>query len=177
MINKNKFAVKKIPLENLSEYQIEQCKLFSEYSFSTSITKYSERNQSDIEKIKSDIFLGKTAEFMVYNYLNKNDKNPTSPDLNIYSAKKKSFDADIFVKNTKIHVKSHKINKYFPVSWIFQKSDPLIIHKDSNNYLALVVLDDINYMYILNIMDVIFEEPLKESLKNNKICIYEKNLT
>jgi hypothetical protein len=176
MINKNKFAVKKIPLETLSEYQIEQCKLFSEYSFSTSITKYSERNQSDIEKIKSDIFLGKTAEFMVYNYLNQKQKNPTTPDLNIYSATKKSFDADISTENVKIHVKSHKVNNNFPVSWVFQKSDPLITHKDKNNYLALIVLDNINYMYIININDAVFKEPIKDSLKNNKVCIYEKDL-
>lgn len=168
--------IKKISLEPLSIYQIKQCELFSEYSFSTSIQKYSERNQNDIQKIKNDIFFGKTAEFLVYNYLNKKQKNPTAPDLNIYSATKKSFDADILIENAKIHVKSHKVNNNFPISWVFQQSDPLITHKDPNNYLALVVLDNINYMYILNIMDANFKEPLKESLKNNKVCIYENDL-
>jgi hypothetical protein len=168
--------IKKISLEPLSEYQVEQCKLFSQHSFSTSTAKYSERNQNDIQKIQTDIFFGKTAEFMVYNYLNQKQKNPTTPDLNIYSATKKSFDADISTENAKIHVKSHKVNNNFPVSWVFQKSDPLITHKDENNYLALVVLDNINYMYIINVNDAVFKEPLKESLKNNKVCIYEKDL-
>ena len=169
----------KFYLEQITEYQYKQCELFAEYSVSTSVNQYKKRMQFNIDKIKKDIFYGKTAEFMVYNYLIKAGKNPTTPDLNIYIGKNKSYDADIALGDNNLHVKSHLINNNFPVSWLFQKNDPLIINKNKNDFLVLVVInndDDRNFMYVLNINDVSFKEPIKESLRQSKLCLYESDL-
>lgn len=168
--------VRKYSLKQPSKYQIEQCRLFSEYSVNSSLDQYKKRNQNNKDKIISDIYYGKIAEFMVYNFLSSKSKKLNSPDLNIYSKYKKSFDADLVVDGINIHVKSHKVNSNFPVSWLFQKSDPLVrsINKD---LLALVVLDkDSSYMYMHKSSDIEFDEPMKDSLKFSKVCVYEKKI-
>jgi hypothetical protein len=49
------------------------------------------------------------AEYAVYNFLVEKDRVVTQPDIMIYSVKRKSFDADLFVdEKTPIHVKSCK---------------------------------------------------------------------
>ena len=170
----NKFILKQI-----SEYQFKQCELFTKYSVNTSTDEYKRRMQFDVDKIKNDIYYGKIAEFMVYNYLVECDRNPTTPDLNIYLKDEKSYDADIFLDNIKLHVKSHLINQNYPVSWVFQKNDPLILNKNDNEFLALVVSEIDNadyYMYLLNIKDAKFGELMKESLRLSKTCLYESDL-
>jgi len=162
-----------INLEHVTEYQHQQSLLFAKYSTSSSVDEYGKRNQYNINKIQQDIYNGKVSEFMVYNYLKNVGKSPSSPDLNIYEKKEKSYDADIIVGNANIHVKSHCTSSSFPVSWMFQKNDPLVIWKPQYNFLCLVVLDKIqNYMFIKDIRDVEFSEPKKESLKSSKVCIY-----
>tara|TARA_R110002153_G_scaffold109109_5_gene249844 strand:+ start:473 stop:982 length:510 start_codon:yes stop_codon:yes gene_type:complete len=164
----------KIQLNKITEYQNKQCILFSKYSVFSSLSEYEKRNQFNEDKIINDIYNGKKAEFLVYNFLISKQKKLASPDLNIYERYNKSYDADLHLKNVNIHVKSHKVNGNFPVSWVFQKKDPLLLEVKNNNYLALVVMNkDINYMYLKNIKDVSFKEPVKESLRNTKLCIYE----
>jgi len=167
----------KIQLSKITKYQEKQCKLFSEFSVTSSLDEYEKRNQSNKDKITTDIYNGKEAEFMVYNFLISSSKKLNSPDLNIYDKFNKSYDADLVLKNANIHVKSHKVNSNFPVSWVFQKNDPLLVYRDEKDFLALVVINnDISYMYLNKISEVQFKEPIKESLKETKLCIYEKDL-
>ena len=86
--------MKKILLHMPTEYQIKQCELFAKYSIDTNIEYYQKRMQFDESKVKKDIFKGKVAEFMVYNYLKQKHKYPTLPDLQIYSEDEKTFDCD-----------------------------------------------------------------------------------
>ena len=160
----------KIKLEAITEYQRLQCELFSRFSFSSSLDEYNRRGQHNSDKIINDIYNGKVAEFMVYNFFIKKGRSVSSPDLNIYSKKMKSFDADLVVGDVNVHVKSHISNNIFPVSWMFQKNDPLPIE----DYLCLVV--DNTYMYIKKVSDVEFSEPMKESLRHTKVCLYEKTI-
>jgi hypothetical protein len=169
--------MKKYILEPATEYQVKQCELFSHYSVDTSADCYKRRNQTNIEKIIKDIYYGKLAEFMVYNFLISKGKKPSVPDVTIYDKKRKSFDADIISGKNNIHVKCHKVNNLFAISWMFQKTDPLIINGQDNDFLALVVLDeDESYMYLENIKNVIFGLPMKESLRKTKVCLYESSL-
>ncbi len=167
----------KIQLNTISEYQDKQCDLFSKYSCFSSFSEYEKRNQSNKEKIISDIYNGKKAEFLVYNYLISKQKKLSSPDLNIYEKYNKSYDSDLNIKEINIHVKSHNVNGNFPISWVFEKKDPLLSEMKENNFLALVVINrEINYMYLKKISEVKFKEPLKECLKKTKVCVYENDL-
>ncbi len=165
-------------LNEITEYQDEQCSLFAKHSVSTSLSEYKKRNQFNKDKIIDDIYNGKKAEFMVYNFLIAKQRKLSSPDLNIYERYDKSYDADLYLEDADahIHVKSHKVNGNFPVSWVFQKKDPLLLEARDNDYLALVVMDKgASYMYLKNIKDVVFRDPAKESLRKTKSCIYESD--
>ena len=164
----------KIQLNKITEYQDKQCELFSKYSVLSSLSEYKKRNQVDKDKIINDIYNGKKAEFLVYNFLISKKKELNSPDLNIYEKYNKSYDADLILKDVSIHVKSHNVSGNFPISWVFQKKDPLLSELKDNNFLVLVVMNkEINYMYLKKISEVDFKQPLKESLRMTKVCVYE----
>lgn len=174
--------VKKIYLKKLTKYEKAQCKLFAEHSVSTHVDEYKRRGQEGIDKIKSDIYHGKVGEIMVYNYLmSMPGMSGVSPvDFHIFEdAKHKSYQADLKVGASNIHVKTHVVNKNFPVSWLFQKNDPLIRTDSVSEVLFLCVLDSREcYAYMTLIKpDVIrFEEPMKDALKLTKVCVYEETL-
>ena len=164
----------KIQLNKITEYQDKQCELFSKYSVLSSLSEYKKRNQVDKDKIINDNYNGKKAEFLVYNFLISKKKELNSPDLNIYEKYNKSYDADLILKDVSIHVKSHNVSGNFPISWVFQKKDPLLSELKDNNFLVLVVMNkEINYMYLKKISEVDFKQPLKESLRMTKVCVYE----
>ena len=167
----------RIRLNEITDYQNKQCDLFSKYSALSSFPEYKKRNQYNKDKIINDIYIGKSAEFLVYNFLISKQKQLAPPDLTIYKKHKKSYDADLRLKDVNIHVKSHKVNGNFPISWVFQKNDPLLLQRKDNDYLALVVMDKgVNNMYLKKIKDVVFKEPVKESLRKTKLCVYESDL-
>ena len=168
----------RIQLDKITEYQDEQCILFSNHSVSSSLSEYEKRSQFNKEKIINDIYNGKKAEFLVYNFLMSRQKKLSSPDLNVYEKYNKSYDADLILENASVHVKSHNVNGSFPVSWVFQKKDPLLSELKDNDFLALVVLNKhINYMYLKRISQVDFKQPLKESLRKTKLCVYEADFS
>ena len=166
--------MKRIELVMPSVYQVRQSKLFAESSADTSLDEYEKRGQADKHKITKDIYSGKIAEFMVFKWLKEKGKDLLPPDLQIYEAGQKSFDADLISDSTKIHVKSHTINENYPISWLFQKKDSLVTAPTENDFIALVVLSKEGcYMYLQKAKEVVFKEPLKESLKESKVCVYE----
>lgn len=165
-----------ISLPNITDYQDMQCWLFAKYSYDSSLDEYRKRNQFNKNKIIKDIYNGKKAEFLVYNYLVRKGKKLNSPDVNIYDKRNKSYDADLSVDGINIHVKSHLKNENYPVSWVFQTKDPLLFKKNDNDYLALVVVSDKSYMYVKYISKVSFKDPIKKVLKTNKSCVYEKDI-
>ena len=82
----------KIQLNPITEYQDKQCELFSKYSVWSSLSEYKKRNQVNKDKIVNDIYNGKKAEFLVYNFLISKQKEINSPDLNVYEKHNKSYD-------------------------------------------------------------------------------------
>jgi hypothetical protein len=169
--------MKKIKLKNPNAYTLKRCEIFAEFSVQSSVDEYARRNQNDVEKIKLDIYRGKVAEFMVYDYILSKDKNVTKPDLEIYDKYHKSFDSDLMSDGVNLHVKSHFVNPRFPVSWVFQKKDKLTTSA-GDDYLCLVVMNENgdNWFYIQKAKLAKFEQPKKESLRASKLCIYEKSL-
>lgn len=139
-------SAKTISLLGISEDQLQGCYSFAEASYSSSLDKYSRRNQSNCNKIKNDIYLGKVAEYAMYNYYVSRGFKVSVPDVQVYDAKSKSFDADLTLYSDmeyKIHVKSHFIGSVFPTSWVFQKEDPLVIHPKEYDIIALCNIDSI----------------------------------
>ena len=114
---------------------------------------------------------------MVYDYLTSRGKHVTKPDLDIYDKHHKSFDSDLVSDGVNLHVKSHFVNPRFPVSWVFQKKDK-ITSDAGDDYLCLVVMKENwdNWFYIQAAKLLDFKQPVKESLRATKVCIYEKDL-
>ena len=169
--------MKKIHLNNPSKYQNLQCQLFSEFVVDTNKDEYSRRGSSDIDKLKDDIYWGKYAEFMVWNHFLDSANTLSSVDVNIYSVKNKSFDADLKVNMSPVHVKSCLDSSKYPNSWMFQKFDPLFEAPNCEDKICFVVIcDNGSYMYESNIMDVEISEPVLIHLRKTKCCVYERDL-
>lgn len=168
----------KIPLTIPTEYQIKQCVLFTDYVFSTNEKVYQSRGSSDLNKIKKDIYQGKVAECMVWNFLEMEGRKPTPIDFTIYDHKRKSFDADVCVGDFKIHIKSCADWTGCPNSWLFQKQDPIVTNATANDMLFLCVLtDDRNgYAYVIPAKEAKKEETISVPLRENKVAVYEKSL-
>ncbi len=145
--------LKKVKLIAPSSYQEKLCDLFSKEVFhnSESGKTYMDRtkNSGSENKIIADIYLGKMAEYAVWNYLVSQDKFPTEPELAIYSNKRKSYDADLKIGNTKIHVKSCVYNEKFSNSWVFRPNDPIVTNPDENDFVILCALKDNTFEGIL----------------------------
>lgn len=172
--------MKIIELQEIDVFQQLYCLGFSEKSVDSSIDQYSKRSQNNIEKIKDDIYLGKVAEYAIYNHYKSQDKKISLPDITIYDAKHKSYDADLTLSNQySIHVKSHYIKSQFPTSWVFQKTDPLIKSPSTSDIIALCVIDHkgqgqayIDYATTL----IQHTKPLVKKYLSSKTAIYLKDI-
>ena len=165
----------KVILPTPSNFEKKLCSYFSEECAVSNVTEYRKRNQLNINKISKDIYYGKIAEILVFNYLISKGKKASPPDFMIYESKMKSFDADIKVEDVNIHVKSCLDSSNFPNSWLFQPNDPLIKQNSDKDILALVVISKKPYVYFRKINTVKFESPVKKSL--NKLVIYERSFS
>lgn len=171
--------LKKINLVAPSSYQEKLCSLFSAEVYITNKDMYSSRNQNNEDKVKSDIYFGKMAEFAVYNYLLSINRKCSTPDIMIYQAKQKSYDADLIVNDSvPLHVKSCINSPTYGNSWVFQPNDSLVNSPNENETIALVVMEyNLTFSgYIVKATDVIdlYKPPRKAEL--NKKVLYEKDL-
>jgi len=158
-------------LKPVTEYQDKLSKLFADHCVTTNLDEYAKRSQENKGKVISDIYNGKVAEYMVYNTLTGKGKNPTPPDIMIYDANKKSFDADINCGIIDVHVKSCQGDSPFGSSWLFQPYDLLVSKPSENDYLALCVLGEKPYMYLVKASTMQYSNPIKKNL--DKKVIYE----
>lgn len=118
---------------------IKICNHFADRVISTNIDCYQNRKQYNLDKIRQDIVLGKIAEWGVYfNYLHRGRTNIGIPDMNIYQAGHKNFDADLKWGFYNLHIKSQTFEsaERFGDSWIFQAKDPLF---DFSNEYDIIV--------------------------------------
>jgi len=172
---------KKLKLTAPSTYQEALANLFSKEVFynSASGNMYKTRTQNNVkeEKLISDIYLGKMAEFAVWNFLHKQKKNATFPDINVYESYRKNYDADIMIGETKVHVKSCSENNYGN-SWVFRPSDPIVSNPDENDFVALVVLTKQSTFdaYFLSAIELLGMYKPPRNPDYHMMVIYEEDL-
>jgi hypothetical protein len=162
-----------------STYQESLCLAFSNEVYQSNKEKYAERNKSDKDKIKSDIYKGKLAEYAVYNFLVANGKQVTSPDIMIYNKHDKSFGADLYVNKTSpLHIKSCMHVDTLNNSWLFQPNDPVTILPSEDDMIAFVIIkpDATFYCYLARATEMIdiYSAPRNPLLR--KKAIYESSL-
>lgn len=163
----------------IKDEDIKKINDFVNSSINTHTSYYKKRNQEDIEKIKSDIYNGKLAEYAVY-YFYKDKIKITLPDIDVYQGYKKSFDSDFIINdNIHLHVKSQHINlsKRFGLSWSFQKEDMLTKLPNEKDWVIFTLIEDLNKVKIVKKIkgvDLIskYKDPLLERLKGIKKVIY-----
>ncbi len=173
-----------IKLDQITKKVVED---FVTKSVPTNTDEYKRRNQFSVNKIKQDVYNGKMAEFGVYEFLS--DRFEVSePDIQVYSARQKSFDADLFLTNkngkeVKIHVKSQHIDSAnrFGKSWSFQPEDVLTFSPDENDTVCFcLVHDDTTIEILKNIkaVDLVnrYKDPKLPKLKGKKRVIYFEDL-
>jgi hypothetical protein len=173
--------IKKVQLIPPSSYQESVADLFSKEVFYNTSNKsvYTNTNKSSPEKLISGIYLGKLAEFAVWNFLISVKKKASFPDVSILPADMKSYDADIISEGTNIHVKScMSTSNTFPISWLFYPNDPVTITPQENDFCAFVICYPSKRFegYFAKAVDMIvmYKDPKLEHLK--KKVIYEEDL-
>ena len=92
---------------------------------------------------EEDIWVGAMAEFATYYYLREKGEDCSAPDLTIYSAKEKSYDADIRCNSRFYHVKGQSLRsqKLYGDSWLLQRYDKIAQKPIKRHYLILCTVD------------------------------------
>lgn len=160
------------------------CKHFADRVIDTNKDEYARRNQINYDKIKQDILVGKLAEWGVFFiYLNRNRNSVSMPDMNIYSAKDKSFDADLHWNLYSIHVKSQTFESFcrYGDSWMFQSKDPLFAHSSEYDIIVGCRVTVVEEGCLVEIRlekpfkNIVFAEPKLSKFAGNKKAIYLKD--
>jgi len=168
----------------IKEVDLRNCLKFANDSAPT--TNYSGRNQTDMLKITRQALFGKIAEFGVYNSTLFNGFS--KPDLAVYKGVDKSWESDLSNKKFKLAVKSWSSTQSKTVmSWVFQwkdlsggGNDSEMFLKGSNEIICCTLVDYTEMItQVVSVFTVAeavenkwFQEPVKESLKGIKKCIY-----
>ena len=172
---------KKVNLIAPSLYQEKLCSLFAENVFHTNEYMYITVNKRDPKRVKEQIYAGKMAEYAVFNFLVDKYERVSEPDIMIYGAEKKSYDADIRVDGNNLHIKSCAYGTKYPNSWLFQPTDKVTTEPNEKDMIAFVMYEgSTNFTgYFVKAIDVLslYTLPMKEELiKLGKKFIYEEDL-
>lgn len=160
------------------------CKAFAEKVVDTNLDEYASRKQFDKQKIISDILIGKLAEWGVYFIYLEDNRRLDPPDMKVYTADKKSYDADLRYGNYKLHIKSQTVEsvRRYGHSWLFQTKDPLFVHSDEYDIIigcTVCVYQDMCVRVELEIEKTFsaikFEKPKLAKFYGNKKAFYLKD--
>jgi hypothetical protein len=124
----------------LSQEVMDQCQEFARKRIEGSSSLYAYRGESNNMKMVEDCVIGTLGEWGVYEYLIGKGYEISKPDMEIYPARRKSFNADLFNKELRIHVKSQsdKSYKYYGSSYLLQKKDRIVTNPDDDEYFVFV---------------------------------------
>lgn len=173
-------CVIKMPL-----YRFQQCEDFAHEVYESNKDLYEKRGQSYKPEVIRQIITGKLGEWAVYYYLTTFlGSHTTEPDMEIYGANRKSYDADLCCGNPKepmirhfLHVKSILCTsaKRYGLSWLMEKKDPLFSKKTPELMAYCQVIDrQIVHFYGFQPSDTLtIGEPRKTSLES-KCGLYFK---
>ena len=134
--------LKKLNLIAPSSYQESLCEMFATQSAINQQAFYAKKGQSDVSKLSEWAYLGKLAEFAVFNTLISFDKykSVSPPDIIIYERKRKSHAADIVSDGKQIHVKSCMVKNGRDISWLFSTEDKIVVKPTEEDIVALVII-------------------------------------
>jgi len=93
---------------------------------------------------REDILVGALGELGAYKYFKKRGfTNISKPDFEIYSGRKKSYDADLTAGKRHFHVKaqSQESIKRYGHSWLMQRKDPVLQKVQYNQYMIPCAVD------------------------------------
>ena len=164
-----------------------KCTTFARAQVDTSRSKYRQRGQSNSQRIVKQIADGKMGEMICRQYLLSLGYPCNEPDFEIYTARHKSFDADL-QSCSPVHVKtqcSDSASRYGE-SWVFQaggvgfgNKDPLL-DSSSSDWAMFVTLGKLSAKVIgpLDMRDVRahLKDPVLQHLKGIKKCVYLKDV-
>lgn len=174
--------LKKVNLIAPSSYQETLCDKFSnEVSHKRDNRKfYGTKGEWSFYKLKQWAYLGKMAEFAVFNTMIINDKYNfiSPPDIMIYDSKRKSHAADIVVDERNIHVKSFVSEEGRAPSWLFSTEDKLVTSPSALDIVALVTitLPKKFEAYFIPAVDLIGKYEAPFNAKTIAHAIYEETL-
>lgn len=168
----------------LSNYYLKKCQDFANARIDGSKQLYAYRGESNIEKMKEDIVVGLMAEWGCYKWLKSLGLNPSKPDMKIYEGRRKSYSADIFCNDLRIHVKSQseKSSARYGLSWLGQKTDKLWSSPDNQDlvFFAQVSGNVVKILGMVSAKDIVENDLLKEpkvpKYRHSKVAIYWDNI-
>jgi hypothetical protein len=133
---------KKVSLLEPSSYQEKICDLFARESVVNRGKIYSSKGTSDPKKLEQYAYLGKMAEYAVFNTLLASGKYSiiSPPDIAIYEKKDRSHAADLVADGRNVHVKSCNATEWIGTSWLFSTEDPLVEHPTELDIVAFVAI-------------------------------------
>lgn len=152
----------------------------------TATVNYRDSNQTIKQKIRDDHFVSKLGEEAVRFVFEQRDCTIEGPDYEIYSGKRKSWEADLKINGLDVAVKTQRryAAKRYGLSWTFQDSperrDPILDMPDA--WVCLVVYEDLKDGYecvvypLRKIKQLIFEAPRLSRLVGKKQAVYLETL-
>lgn len=167
---------------NISEEVYKKCEDFSIKRIVGSEGLYSYRGESRKEKMIEDVLVGTLGEWAVEAHLKSLGYDCSEPDMNIYDKKKKSFSADLYVDDFKIHVKSQglKSAKRYGNSWLLQKKDSVVSCPEDRELFAFTCVEPENR--VVDILGYCWAKDMKYgeckvwSYRKTKVAIYLKDV-
>lgn len=171
------------------DQQYLRCEKFANQQLDTSQDQYRRRNQSNPTRIVKQIADGKMGELLACAHMKRLGFECTDPDFAIYTARFKSFDADLISGDTHVHVKSQnrKSADKYGTSWVFQAGGQGVGHVDpcvkkGESWCIFVVVDhETHSAEIHGPLDMVkvrphFKDPKLQHLVGIKKCIYLEDI-
>ena len=161
----------------LSQEVIDSCMEFVDTRTKDSAALYGSRGEARNTKIYKDILYGVLAEFAISSLL----ANCSKPDLTIYTKKQKSYAKDLEWNGLHLHVKSQGAvsAKRYGLSWIFQRTDPVVSKPAQTDILALCCVQDdltVDVYGFLNASQAQFKELKVFQYRNSKTALYFEDI-
>lgn len=159
---------------------IDKCTDFANKRIEGSSNLYRYRGESNKDKMIEDCIIGTLGEFAAHKYLSDKGIVVSEPDLTIYETKRKSFSADLFNEELKIHVKSQseKSFKRYGMSYLLQRKDRIITSPENNEYFVFVKVGGIfcEIVGTCKIKDIVdnslWGECKVPSYRHSKVALY-----
>lgn len=170
-------------LVEISPSQVNLAKQFAQNVINT--VNYRDSNQTNRAKIQQDHFISKLGEEAVASIFQQHGLQIKGPDYTIYEGKAKSWEADLYVDDWELAVKTQNQNSAnrYGLSWMFQSSerrrDPIL--EDMQAWVCFVLCDEAkDYQCRVyppyQIHELNFKDPKMAYLKGKKQVIYAQDL-